>query len=281
MLTLLGDEWSLLIVQQAMLGATRYGEFLARLPISNAMLTGRLRTLTDGLLFERVAYQTNPVRTEYLLTPMGRSLWPMMVSIWEWERHWVPEHTDRLPSMHHTTCGSDFTPVVVCGACAGAAGEKDVRVRWGPSGTWPRSVPTSVNRRRPDSDSRPGMFPETMSVFGNRWSAAILIAAFLGARRFGDFQNQLGAPPGSISERLRTFCANGVLVGAVDYRLTEKGRALFPVLVTALDWGQRWFGSEEGDAVVLTHRSCGQLFSAVLACDRCAQTLAGGQIVAG
>ena len=39
MLGLLGDEWTLLIVQQALLGATRYGEFTARLPISNAVLT--------------------------------------------------------------------------------------------------------------------------------------------------------------------------------------------------------------------------------------------------
>ena len=45
-LGLLGDEWTLLIVQQALLGATRYGEFIERLPISNTVLTNRLRTLT-------------------------------------------------------------------------------------------------------------------------------------------------------------------------------------------------------------------------------------------
>ena len=280
MLGLLGDEWNLLIIQQAMLGATRYGEFLTKLPISNAVLTGRLRTLTQAQVLEQVAYQTNPIRSEYLLTGRGRSLWPIMMSIWEWERRWVPEHINRLPSMHHSACGVDFSPMLVCGSCVEPSTENDIRVRWGPSGSWPRSIPTSANRLRADNSARPGLFPETMTVLGNRWSAAILIAAFLGTTRFGDFQNQLTAPPGSLSDRLRAFCANEVLVADGDYRLTEKGRAFLPVLVTALDWGQRWFASPEGDAVVLTHRGCGHKFTAVLVCDQCTQALTGSDVTA-
>ena len=84
MLGLLGDEWSLLILQQALLGASRYGEFMSRLPISNAVLTGRLRALADDLLLDRQVYQTNPIRSEYLTTARSRSLWPVLVSIWNW-----------------------------------------------------------------------------------------------------------------------------------------------------------------------------------------------------
>ena len=50
-----------------------------------------------------------------------------------------------------------------------------------------------------------------MSVLGNRWAFAILVAAFVGVSRFTDFQTQLGAPPGSIADRLAIFTANGVL----------------------------------------------------------------------
>ena len=46
MLGLLGDEWTLLVIQQALLGATRFAEFKARLPISNSVLTRRLQSLT-------------------------------------------------------------------------------------------------------------------------------------------------------------------------------------------------------------------------------------------
>ena len=69
-----------------------------------------------------------------------------------------------------------------------------------------------------------------MSVMGNRWGFALLVAAFVGMSRFTDFQTQLGAPPGSIADRLSIFTANGVFEMSENrYRLTEKGRALFPV----------------------------------------------------
>jgi DNA-binding HxlR family transcriptional regulator len=71
MLGLLGDEWTLLIAQQALLGVTRYGDFTTRLPISHAVLTRRLAAMTaDGLLV-RSTYQDKPPRSEYLLTPRG------------------------------------------------------------------------------------------------------------------------------------------------------------------------------------------------------------------
>src|ERR1044072_8883635 len=111
MLGLLGDEWTLLITQQALLGVTRYGDFAARLPISHAVLTHRLAAMTgDGLLVRRI-YQARPPRHEYLLTRRGRSLWPVLTSIWHWERRWVPEHVDRLPGTHHVTRGAVFNPL--------------------------------------------------------------------------------------------------------------------------------------------------------------------------
>ena len=81
------------------MGATRYGEFMERLPISNSVLTKRLRALTENGLLERTAYRTRPVRAEYLITQRGRALWPVLLSIWEWERRWVPDQVDR-PSGH-------------------------------------------------------------------------------------------------------------------------------------------------------------------------------------
>ena len=283
-LGLLGDEWTLLIVQQALLGATRYGEFMARLPISNSVLTNRLRALTQEGLLVRTAYQARPVRAEYLISQRGRALWPVLLSIWEWERRWVPEHVGRLPGMRHTLCDSDFAPMLTCRSCTEVVTEKQVAARWGPSGSWPRSVPEAVTRRRASGDHhQAGLFPETMSVFGNRWAAALLVCAFLGTSRFTDFQTQLGAPPTLLAGRLQTFCANGVLSAPrqAGYQLTEKGRAFFPVIVTALQCGQQWFHAPEGPAVVLTHLGCGEQFTGQLTCDQCAQPLKGTQVSVG
>lgn len=286
MLGLLGDEWTLLLIQQALLGATRYGEFMDRLPISNSVLTNRLRVLTHNGLLVRTTYQTRPVRAEYLLSPRGRAFWPVLLSIWEWERRWVPKHVERLPEMHHTVCGNDFAPLLTCRSCTEVVTENQVATRWGPSGSWSRSVPAAVTRRRATGSHKhdqAGLFPETMSVFGNRWAAALLVCAFLDTSRFTDFQTQLGAPPTLLAERLQTFCVNGVLSvsrqsGSVRYQLTEKGRAFFPVLVAALQCGQRWFHAPEGPAVIITHLGCGKRFTGELTCDQCARPLKGTQV---
>ena len=123
-------------------------------------------------------------------------------------------------------------------------------------------------------------FPQTMSVIGDRWAFALLVAAFVGIGRFTDFQAQLGAPPATIADRLSVFTAEGILAkNGGRYQLTEKGRAFFPVLVTALHWAQRWYPDDEGPAVVLTHTGCGARFAAVLVCDQCAGPLRGAHVI--
>lgn len=288
MLGLLGDEWTLLLVQRAMLGANRYGQFTARLPISNAVLTQRLQSMAADDLLARRLYQANPPRSEYVLTPRGRSLWPVLTSIWEWERHWVPEHTEALPAMHHSACDSHFAPLLTCGQCEDTLSEKDVAVQWGPSGSWSRSVPYEAarasTRRRPASEprrSRADLFPQTMSILGNRWAFALLVASFVGLNRFTDFQDQLGAPPGSLTDRLQVFTTSGILTPADGrYLLTEKGRAVFPILITALQWAQRWYQAPEGPAASLIHTGCGGDLDAVLTCNQCAEPLHGSTVQA-
>ncbi|MGB2922020.1 MAG: transcriptional regulator, partial [Mycobacterium sp.] len=101
-----------------------------------------------------------------------------------------------------------------------------------------------------------------------------------GASRFTDFQSQLGAPPSTVAARLSVFTGEGILGSTGNrYRLTDKGRAFFPVLVTALQWAQRWYPDPEGPAVVLTHAVCGGRFAPVLVCDRCGEPLRGGQVL--
>jgi DNA-binding HxlR family transcriptional regulator len=122
-----------------------------------------------------------------------------------------------------------------------------------------------------------------MSVLGNRWAFAIMVAAFTGTSRFSDFQRVLAAPPASLADRLQTFRVNGILTTADEdpqYRLTPKGAAFLPVLVTALAWAQRSFSTPEGPAVILTHTGCGHGFSPMLRCDHCGDRLTGAAVSA-
>ncbi|WP_099252293.1 helix-turn-helix domain-containing protein [Mycobacterium sp. shizuoka-1] len=287
MLALLGDEWTLLIVRESLLGATKFSDF-ARLPISNAVLTSRLGSMVRDGLLDRQIYQQQPLRAGYLPTAECRQLWPVLISIWQWERTWVHDRSDELPLMRHRSCGQDFAPILRCEHCHAPTDALDIEARWGPSGGWARSVPQATTRKRlrtADSGA-PGMFPQTMAIFGNRWSAAILGAAFLGTRRFSDFQARLKAPAALVADRLKLFCDIGILQAAAhpqradwsEYHLTPKGLAFYPVVATAIDWAHTHYRGAEGPALVLTHRACHQAFIPQLACDHCGQTLTGNGI---
>ncbi|MGQ8708444.1 winged helix-turn-helix transcriptional regulator [Serratia sp. TSA_198.1] len=86
----------------------------------------------------------------------------------------------------------------------------------------------------------------TLDVIGDWWSLLIVRDAFDGIRRFSEFQKGLGMAKNILSTRLRTLVAHGVLeiVPASDgsayqeYILTDKGRALFPVIVGLRQWGE-------------------------------------------
>jgi len=290
-LGLIGDEWNLAIVRLAiMAGVSRYKDFRDRLGIANSVLTARLRRLTEAEVFTTAQYSDAPRRYEYILTERGRDLWKVLLTIWSWEAVWVTEHTEPLPPMYHSECGAEFAPVMHCRACGQSAGIRDVRGTFGPSGGFERSVPRATTRRRSAGGSPgPGLVPQTIELIGNRWSAAALAAAFLGARRFTDMLVMTGAPPTIVSDRLRTFCQMGVLEavaakagsGRAEYRLTDKGRAFFPHVMVMLDWGDRWFRAPEGPATLLTHTTCGGEFHPVLHCSACARELHGSQIQVG
>jgi DNA-binding HxlR family transcriptional regulator len=288
-LGLLGDEWTLLILRHAMAGVRRYNDWLDRMPISNSVLTNRLGRLSDEGLLDRVAYQDRPARYEYLLTKRGRDTWPILLTVWAWELTWVEEHAEHLPEMRHTRCGHQFRPLLTCDACRQAVEPREVSGTFGPSGSWERSVPAATTRRRSvaTAPSAPGLLPQTMALIGNRWSSALLGAAFLGAHRFKDFEQRLGAPPTMVADRLRTFCELGVLEplpGAErpdwrSYRLTAKGRAFFPVMMCTIDWGHRWFKAPEGRALIYRHLGCERTFAPRLACDQCFEGLRGRAVV--
>jgi DNA-binding HxlR family transcriptional regulator len=285
---IVGDEWTLWIVQMALnADLTQYNEWLRAGPISSAVLTARLARLVEVDIMERVAYQHNPPRYDYRLTTRGRQMWPILLTMWAWEQRWVNRPEENLPRMRHTGCGEFFAPVLICDACGQRTEARDVQAKFGPSGSWERSIPSAATRRRSHNGTRPTeVVTQSMALVGNRWSTALLGAAFLGATRFGEFEQRMGAPPTIVAERLRTFCELGILEqspnaqrpGWVVYHLTDKGRAFYPVLAAAIEWGQRWFQAPEGVALRTVHVECTRPFHPRLICDQCEQRLRGSSV---
>jgi len=117
----------------------------------------------------------------------------------------------------------------------------------------------------------------TLDVVGEWWTLLILRDAFRGTRRFDDFQASLGIARSVLTARLTRLTEHGVLERRAysqhppryEYRLTEKGRDLFPVIAALLAWGDRWAPAAGGPPVQLVHDSCGQVTAPVLTCPHC------------
>ena len=112
---------------------------------------------------------------------------------------------------------------------------------------------------------------------GERWSLLILRnAIFGGITRFSDFQRSLDISPNVLAKRLETFVREGIMAnpqgpdasGHLEYRLTEKGLGIMPVIIALREWGDRW-EAPEGPPIVLEHRGCGGRIVQKLHCKAC------------
>lgn len=84
-LTLIGDKWKVLILRDLMPGTKRFGELRKYVgDVSQKVLTAQLRDMEKSGLVHREVYAEVPPRVEYSLTPLGRSLKPILDSMWAW-----------------------------------------------------------------------------------------------------------------------------------------------------------------------------------------------------
>jgi DNA-binding HxlR family transcriptional regulator len=121
---------------------------------------------------------------------------------------------------------------------------------------------------------------QSLEVVGEWWSMLIVRDAFLGVSRFDDFHERLGISRNILNQRLNRLVEAGVLVKVPysdhpprhDYRLTEKGRDLWPVLTTMRQWGDK-YAAPGGPPVQVTHKACGQISEAVLTCSSCGEPM--------
>jgi DNA-binding HxlR family transcriptional regulator len=87
-----GEWWSILVLREAFLGATRFDQFQSHLDIAPNILTRRLGKLVESGLLERRQYSSHPPRFEYLLTERGRDFRPVLWMLLAWgNRHFAPE----------------------------------------------------------------------------------------------------------------------------------------------------------------------------------------------
>jgi len=128
---------------------------------------------------------------------------------------------------------------------------------------------------------------QCLEVAGEWWSMLILRDAFFGVSRFDQFQDRLGISRNVLNQRLTKLVDAGILVKVpysqhpprYDYRLTGKGRDLWPVLTSMRQWGDK-HAAPDGPPVLIRHRNCGQISTAVPTCSTCGEPMDVGDLQA-
>ena len=126
----------------------------------------------------------------------------------------------------------------------------------------------------------------TVSVIGDRWTLLILRDCFLRVRRFEDFQERLGITRPLLASRLRKLVKDFVLAKVpyqqhplrYEYRLTEKGRDLYPVIMSIVHWGDIHMAGKKGRPLLHQHLVCGKTFDPVMVCSACGEPLDPRQV---
>jgi DNA-binding HxlR family transcriptional regulator len=120
-----------------------------------------------------------------------------------------------------------------------------------------------------------------LELVGERWSILVLRDVFLGRRRFDEMQRDLGLARNVLAARLDRLVGEGILEKVPyqerpvrhEYRLTEKGLDLWPVIVELMQWGDRYAAPAAGPPIVIRHKGCGGILGERRICTRCGQPL--------
>jgi DNA-binding HxlR family transcriptional regulator len=120
----------------------------------------------------------------------------------------------------------------------------------------------------------------SLELVGERWTILVLRDVFLGVRRFEEIHRDLGVARNVLSARLDRLVKEGILVKTQyqerpvrhEYRLSEKGLDLWPVIEELRRWGDRYTATN-GPPVVVRHRGCGGELGERRICERCGEVL--------
>jgi len=115
-----------------------------------------------------------------------------------------------------------------------------------------------------------------LTILGDRWTFILVKQAFAGTRRFEEFHAILGISRGRLADRLARLVDEGILRREPykngrtrhEYRLTEKGHELYPVLIALRDWGDRHM-APDGPPMHYLHNDCGGGAHVHITCERC------------
>ena len=121
----------------------------------------------------------------------------------------------------------------------------------------------------------------SLSIVGDKWTLLIIRSAFMGTRKFSDFQSEIGMTRHRLSDRLTKLVDYGVFEKVeyqnnpvrYEYRLTERGKELYPIIMSLVKWGDKWMAGKAGKPMEYIHNKCGNKVMPTLTCPECAEEI--------
>ncbi len=279
-LEIFGDAPTLLILQSYWLGARRFDDFCRSTGLLKTVVSGRLKKLIENNCLVKVAYTERPRRFEYRATAELLDLFPTALAMLHWERRWGSTRGKIDIRVTHSTCGELTDPYPACVGCRRDVDARDVS--WEP-GPGIGEMPATYSRRRRQTSQSTGETTELLDditqIIGDRWSALILRSVFTGLNRFQEILDDTAISTNILADRLAELCDGDILrrveepadMRRANYRLTDKGRDIYPILITLMQWGDKWRPAPDGPPLLLCHRPCEQSLEIVMTCPGCGE----------
>lgn len=288
-LEVIGDTPTLLILESYWFGARRFEEFRKQTGLLKALLSDRLGKLVKAGCLEKVAYSTRPLRYEYIGTAKLHEQYKVSLAMLYWERKWDSRDGKSDPSIElvHNNCGSATNPSASCASCRVDVAAQDVDWKEGPGVGW---MPALYGRRRQDvfNKGKPNtlLYHHLSYVIGDRWQVLIIRSIFRHLNKYDEILEDTQIATNILTDRLKSLCDGGLLIREQYqqkpdrslYRLTEKGRDLYPILMLIMEWGDKWYPDPKGPPLLLTHRLCEHPLHIDMACSACGATIELGDL---
>ena len=282
-LEIFGDVPTLLILQSYWLGARRFDDFCRSTGLLKTVVSGRLKKRVGPNCLVQVEYREKPRRFEYRATGELLDLFPAALAMLHWERRWGSKKGKIEIQVTHSPCGELTDPYPACSACNEKSDARDSSWEPGPGiGT----MPAIYSRRRRKTSQSTGDTTELLDditrVIGDRWSALILRSVFTGLNQYQAILEDTAISTNILADRLAELCDSAILrrveepndMRRANYKLTDKGRDIYPILITLMQWGDKWRPAADGPPLLLAHRPCSAPLKIVMACSSCGAEVA-------
>ncbi len=279
-LEVLGDTPTLLLHESYWMGTRRFSDFQRQTGLLKTVISDRLSKLIAAGCLTKELYSERPKRYEYRATQKFYELYPVALTMLHWERKWGKKDGKIDIRLIHKSCGQATSPSMVCRCCHAPINARDVEWAEGPGiGLMPAEYSRRRRQSAPPGESGTRLFDGISNIIGDRWSTLIIRSVFTNLNSYQEIRDDSDIATNILAERLTWLCEDGILEKTVHrenasktyYKLTEKGRDIYPILIAVMEWGDKWYASPEGPPLILSHKLCGESLHALMACDVCGE----------